>query len=174
MRSLAKRFRDCLIVASSVGLLVFGSGCGNRSTPPGPSTLVASAPGMSCTYIYWKEGLRVLLVDDAKGTHHSEGHGSSSNPVFTEKGGAGPGDGVGYKWQAETKDGTTATFRIDGKEYDLTEGTVFAVKDKGGRVEVRQLTRDLIVLPFDADACRNFVRKDAEIREIFGAGDAPP
>ena len=73
--------------------------------------------------------------------------------------------GVGYKRRK------TATFKIDGKEFDLTKGAVFVLKAKGDRVEVQQLNRDLAAITFDADACREFLKKDAEIQKIFGMGD---
>jgi hypothetical protein len=173
MRPTNQRLRHCLLVAGGVSLLVFALGCSvSRSTPPGASTITSSTSGMSFTFLQWKEGLRLLLVDDVKGSHHSSGGGSSNNPVHTEKGGAGTADGRGYQWHLETTDGKTAKFRINGNEFDLTKGTLFALKAKGEQVEVQQLVRDLAGIPFDAEGCKEFLKKDAEIQKIFAAGDA--
>jgi hypothetical protein len=166
--------RRCLLGTASLGLVIFVLGCSPRSTPPGPNTIGSSAPGLSFTFLQWKEGLMLLLVDDIHlGSHHEGGSGSTNNPVFSESGSAASADGRGYKWQLETTDGKAATFRIDGKEYDLSQGGVFVFQRKADKVEVHQMKRDLSAVPFDTEGCREFLKKDAEILEALGAGDLP-
>ncbi len=86
---------------------------------------------------------------------------------------AGSPDTGGYKCQLETTDGKSADYRINGKEYDLTNGTLFVIKAKGKQIEVHQLKRDLTKIPFDAADCKGPIEKDAEIRKLLGLGDLP-
>ena len=60
---------------------------------------------------------------------------------------------------------------MNGKEYDLSKGTLFVIKAKGEQVEVHQLKRDLTTIPFDANDCREPLQEDAEIRKLLGLGD---
>lgn len=113
----------------------------------------------------------VLFVDDVKGFHNSHGSGSTDSPVHISTVSAGSPDAGGYKCQLETKDGKVATCRINGKEYDLANGTLLVIKNKGQQVEVHQLKRDLTKFPFDAQDCRDPIQKDSEIRKLLELGD---
>jgi len=115
----------------------------------------------------------VLFVDDIKGGHSSEGSGSTHNPVHTTIVSATSPDTGGYECQLETKDGKSATCRINGKTLDLSNGALFVIKAKKEQVEVHQLKRDLTTIPFDNEDCREPVQKDAEIRKLLGLGDLP-
>jgi len=172
MNPCKEHLRLCFIASIGIALVICLVGCGTRTTPPGPTTIGTSAPGMSITFLRWKEGLMVLFVDNVKGSHRSGGSGSTDNPVHTATVSAGPETG-GYKCQIETKDGKSATCRINGKEYDLSKGTLFVIKAKGEQVEVHQLKRDLTAIPFDADGCREPLQKDAEIRNLLELGELP-
>lgn len=173
MSSCARYLGLYLLLCGGVGLAISACGCGMRTTPPGPATIGTSAPGMNIKFLRWKEGLMVLFVDDVKGNHSSHGAGSTNNPVHSESGSAGSAGAGGYQWQLETADGKSATCRINGKEYDLSKGALFVIKAKGEQVEVHQLQRDLSTIPFDADGCREPLRKDAEILKNLGLGDFP-
>src|SRR5262245_49289666 len=157
----------------SFTLLVGGAGCGLRATPPGAGTLTTSGPGMSITYLRWDQGLRVLFVDDVPGQHGSHGTSSTANPVATSTVSAGSLDAGGYQGQLQTRDGKSANCRINGKEYDLSQGALFVIKAQGQQVEVHQLQRDLTAIPFDAEGCREPLEKDPEIRKLLGLGDLP-
>ena len=173
MNPCKEHLRLCFIASIGIALVISLVGCSTRTSPPGASTIGTSAPGMSIAFLRWKEGLIVLFVDDVKGIHGSGGSGSTENPVGTTTVSAGPETG-GYRCRIETKDGKSATCRINGKEYDLSKGTLFVIKAKGEQVEVHQLKRDLTAIPFDADGCREPLQKDAEIRKVLGTdpGDA--
>jgi hypothetical protein len=172
--SLSKEhLRLCLIAPIGVALIIFLSGCGTRSTPPGASRIGTSAPGMNIAFLRWKEGLIVLFVDDVNGGHRSGGSGSTSNPVHTSTVSAGSPDAGGYECQLETEDGKLADCHINGKKYDLSNGTLFVIKSKGEQVEVHQLKRDLTKNPFDPNDCRDPIEKDIEIRKLLGLGDLP-
>ncbi len=173
MRSFAVVQPRRLIVFIGVALIISVVGCGTGTTPPGADTLYTSAPGMNIVYLRWKEGLTVLFVDDVKGGHSSGGSGSTDNPVYTKIVSAGSPDSGGYKCQLETKDGKSAICGINGKDYDLSKGTLFVIKAKGEQVEVYQLKRDLTKIPFDTHDCKDPIEKDAEIRKLLGLGDLP-
>ncbi len=75
--------------------------------------------------------------------------------------------------QLETKDGKSATCRINGKTLDLSNGALFVIKAKKEQVEVHQLKRDLTTIPFERDDCKESLQKDAEIRKLLDLGDLP-
>ena len=127
-----------------------------------------SAPGMNIKMLQWKEGLTVLFVDDSKGMHSSKGSSSTASPVHTSTGSAGTPETGGYNWQLDATEGKTATCKINGKEYDLTQGTVFVIKSRGNVADVHQLKRDLSG-PLNTER----IEKDAEIRKLLGLPDAP-
>src|ERR1051325_3905651 len=73
----------CLLVSAGI-LVVSLSACSHApSTPPGPTMIGTSAPGMNIKMLQWKEGLTVLFVDDSKGMHSSKGSSSTASPVHT-------------------------------------------------------------------------------------------
>jgi hypothetical protein len=160
-------------VFAGFGLLLCLSGCGKRSTPPAPSTIITSAPGLKITFLRWKEGLMVLFVDNVKGSPHSGGSGSTDSPVHTASGSVGNVDAGGYQWQLEATGGKSANCRINGKDYDLSKGGLFVITTKGEQAEVNQLKRDLSTIPFDTDRCREPLVKDVEIRKALGLDDRP-
>jgi hypothetical protein len=173
MRSFLARLPSGLLVCLGIALLASGTGCGPKTTPPGASVIGTSAPGMNIQFLRWKEGLIVLFVDDVKGSHSSHGSGSTDNPVHTSTVSAGSEDAGGYQCVLETKDGKSANCRINGKDCDLSKGTLFVIKAKGDQVEVHQLKRDLTTIPFEVDGCKEPLEKDAEIRKLLGLGDLP-
>ncbi len=173
MSLLKEHLRPWLVVSLGFGLVISVAGCGARTTPPGASTISTSAHGMNITFLRWEEGLMVLFVDDVKGRHSSGGSGSTDNPVHTATVSAGSPNTGGYKCQLETKDGKLANCRINGEDYDLSNGTLFVIKAKGEQVEMHQLKRDLTKIPFDAGDCKGPIEKDADIRKLLGLSDLP-
>ncbi len=156
-----------------IALIVSSTGCGTRATPPGESTISTVASGMNIRFLKWTEGLMVLFVDDVNGPHTSSGSRSTENPVNTSIVSAGAPDAGGYTCLLETKDGKLADCFINEKAYDLSNGTLFVIKQKGERIEVHQLKRDLSRIPFDAKDCRDPIQKDVEIRKLLDLGDFP-
>jgi hypothetical protein len=143
------------------------------SAQPGYDQLVSSRPDV--TYLKWKEGASLLLVDDIflGGSHHSGGSGSTNNPIYSGSGSAKAADGGAYKWQVETTDGKAVKFSIDGKEYDLSKGSLFVMKVKGDKTEVHQLKRDLSTIPFDTRKCEEALKKDAEVMKLLSPAELP-
>jgi hypothetical protein len=163
-----------LLLTALLGGLVLVGGCTPRTTPPGPATLSSSGRDLTFTYLQWPQGLTVLLVDDIQpGDHHSHGDGSTSNPVWTESGSASALTGRGYSWQLKTADGKTATFHLDGQDYDLAKGGLFVIRTKGEQVQVHQRQQDLATIPFDVQGCQEHLEKDPEVKKLLGAGDPP-
>ena len=176
MRSLAVSLRYCFVLTVSIGLLVAESGCWirGRQMPTGHSSTSGWVPELKAEsgdshptfhIVKWKQGLTLIRVDDITGLEHSEMDfyqcfGSASNER-----------GARYTWRLYTPDGRRATFRIDDKQYDLSEGALFVIKAKVDKVEVHQLNRDLGALPFDSAVIGEFLKNDAEVQKIFGVQD---
>jgi hypothetical protein len=173
MNLLTYNYHRYLCKMICAALIVSSTGCGTRTTPPGAAMIGTSAPGMNISFLRWTEGLMVLFVDDVKGHHSASGSGSTEDPVHTSTVSAGAPDVGGYTCLLETKDGKLADCFINGKAYDLSNGTLFVIKQKGERIEVHQLKRDLSKIPFDAKDCRDPIQKDVEIRKLLHLGDFP-
>lgn len=154
---------------AAVCVLTAVFGCTPKSTPPGGGSIVSSGTGFNFTYLQWKEGLSLILVDDLRGGHGSRGSSSSGSPTYVASGYSG-NDGHGYKWHLETSDGKSATFKIGDSNYDLNNGTLFVIKSKEGKIEVHQLKRDMSTIPYDADKCREALTNDAEVQKLLGRG----
>jgi hypothetical protein len=153
-----------LVLTASAFVLC--GGCQPKSTVAGPGMLTSSGSGVSFTYLKWDSGQRILLVDNVTGGGRgSTSTSTTSDPLNHSKGYAGP-DGAGYKWTCDSN-ATTMTFKIDGKEYDLANGSLFVIKAKDGATEVHQVKRDLNTIPYDADQCRQAIEKDEEIQKIL-------
>jgi hypothetical protein len=165
MPAIAKPIGRCFFVIA-VALAI--SGCRPyASTPPGAGIVSSTGTGFNFTFLKWNEGLRLLLVDDVKGSHHAGGSGSSSDPVYTARGASGVEGQGGYHWQIGSKDGKSGNFRLNGKEYDLAKGALFVIKANGNEIEVHQFDRDLSAIPHDANKCREHLEKDAEVQKIL-------
>ncbi len=66
----------------------------------------------------------------------------------------------------ETKDGKTGRVTLDGKEFDLADGTLFLVSARRG-YRVKQLKRDMTRFQEGRELFLDFSKNDAEIREFF-------
>lgn len=146
------------------------SGC-VRSTPPGASTAAGEVGDGAYTFMQWNEGLTILIWDDITGSHSNHGSGSSSDPVFRQSGQAESPDGRSYSYQVETEDGITARFTIDGKAFDLSQGTLFLVKTRGAEASVQQLSRDISELSFTNEAFRKMAQSDPDVAALIGNGE---
>jgi hypothetical protein len=69
----------------------------------------------------------MICSDIGAGTTSSKD--SISGPPWVRKveGFASSKDGRRFDWQLETSDGRTVKCLVDGKEYDLAQGTLFLV-----------------------------------------------
>jgi hypothetical protein len=171
-----------LVAAAALVTLVPMGGCWTRSPPSEPREISGEVPELKATSKYlspefkllrWSEGLNLLVVDALgfrvrvamsgrmrAGFYHCEGSAENSERY-----------GSGYKWELDTPDGKRATFKFGGKEYDLSEGTLFVIKANGDNVEVRQLNRHLPALAFDKRVIAEYLKNDSEVRKIVGVKD---
>jgi len=170
MRHVPWSLRSFVLVVLA-GALVAVAGCQPESTIGGPAMLTSSGSGISFTYLKWDSGRRILLVDDIGGGRGSSSSSSSSDPLSHSKGYAGKEGAPNYKWTCDAND-TSATFKIDGTEYDLANGALFVVKAKDGKIEVHQLKRDLSAILYEAEGCRQAIEKDVEIQKLLKGGEA--
>ncbi len=146
------------------------SGC-TRSTPPGASTTGGVVGEGAYTFMQWNEGLTILIWDDITGSHSNHGSGSSSDPVFRQSGQAESPDGRNYSYQVETEDGVTARFTIDGKEFDLSQGTLFLVKTRGADTVVQQLSRDISGISSTDAAFRKMAQSDPDVAALISSAE---
>ena len=147
-------------------LLVSAAGC-QKSTPPGPDVAYDTIGNTNCTLLAWKEGLRVNLWFDFTGNFHSNGSGSTSDPIYKETGYAQAADGRQVNWQIETADGKSATFSIAGQPYDLAKGALFLVTTQGGKTQVQQLSFDLSKLPAVHESCQTVADSSPDVSSFI-------
>jgi hypothetical protein len=110
----------------------------------------------------------MFCADVQHGT--SGGGGGTAGPLYKEQGFIAAPDGRRFDYQLETRDGRSLQCRLNGEEYDLSQGALFLVKTKGGRTEVEQLRRDLSTVQPDPESCKDFVRKDPAVSQFLGTG----
>jgi hypothetical protein len=157
--------RNLFCMSAGLAILIALAGCSGKSTPPGASFVygqvdVPEGFGGSFTAWRWNEGLTILLLDDIEAGHESSGAGSTESPIWRGQGGAVAADGRQVSWRAETTDGKTASFSIDGHAYDLAQGTLFLIRARGGRMSVLQQKRDLAGRCTDSEDCQLWLKSD--------------
>jgi len=156
-----------LLVTLAPLVVVILSGCAVKSTPPGPNAVGGRLENVTYTLLQWPEGLTVMIWDDIDGTHSNEGSGSTSDPVFKQRGRAQAADGRGYEYQLETTDGKTAHFSIDGQEYELLQGTLFLIKTGDGETQIQQLDHDLSGVVPTNQGCEAFALENSEVARFM-------
>lgn len=150
----------------TLAFLATVSGC-QRTTPPGADVVYARIEETSYTFLHWKEGLRVMIWYDITENVGSHGSGSTSDPIHREEGYASASDGRRVDWWLETTDGQTATFSMNGQQYDLSRGGLFLVTTKGAGIQVRQLNRDLSAIPPTVEGCETFAQSDPDVSSFI-------
>lgn len=108
-----------------------------------------------------------MIWDDMAGAQASGGSGSTSDPVFRQRGRAESRDGRSYEYTFETTDGKTADFSIDGQEYALSQGTLFLIKTTGGETQIQQLDHDLSEIVPTNEGCEAFARDNPEVAQFI-------
>jgi hypothetical protein len=152
--------------------LMVSNGCSRQGAAPDPPA--GYSLGMTNGIIifrHWKDGPAFMICADVVGGHSSQGSQSQSGPSghsYTDKGRISAPDGRRFDWQAQTSDGRSIRFLLDGKEYDLSKGSLFLVKTKEGKTEVEQLSKDLSAVQADSKSVEEFARKDAAVSKLLG------
>ena len=144
---------------------IFGGCSKPKSIPPGPqSSFGVVQEDFHCTYLRWDEGLAIMLVDRLN-NHTGQGSSSTEDALHLHRGSSTGEDGSSYDWDLATKDGRTASIRIDGTPYDLAKGTVFAVEVADEEVIVHQIDKDLSKIGSGIEKCSEFIRSNPDILE---------
>jgi hypothetical protein len=171
----------CPILAGTLFLL----GCGGPTPPQGSGTgfvawerfkEINPKAGINkahANYGVWKDdGLVFLILTDFVGSSrdHSSGKGTGSDKY---EGRHKATDGQKVEWQCETADGKTGKMIINGSSYELAEGSLFLDSTRGGKVEVRQVQRDLLKVKPDQESVEKLLNEDADVGS-FSAEKAKP
>jgi hypothetical protein len=151
-----------------------GSGAGNiaweRFKDVCPKAGIEKA---QASFGIWKEGgLAFLIVTDFVGSSRDRGSGKGVGPEKYE-GQQKARDGRKVEYQCETADGKTGTMTINGSSYQLAKGSMFLVSTRGGKVEVRQVKRDLLKVKPDQEAVEKLLKDDADVASFFAEKAKP-
>src|SRR5262249_46814913 len=121
----------------------------------------------------WKEGgLAFLILTDFVGSSRDRGSGKGVGPEKYE-GQQKARDGRKVEYQCETADGKTGTMTINGSSYELAKGSMFLVSTRGGKVEVRQVKRDLLKVALDQESVEKLLRGNADVASFFAEKAKP-
>lgn len=110
------------------------------------ASMLTGGGGMSMgetnvSYVHSGDRIVLLIWNDAPGPSGSESGSvfftSSAKGFFT----SADGKRINWGWKAPKDRG--GDFQIDGKPFDLADGTLLLVSTKGGQVRVTQLDVDL-------------------------------
>ena len=154
------------LVAVSLFFCVTIAGCGSGTTPPGPSSSYGVVEGNThFQFLLWEEGLAIMIVDTMMVKHHSNGHGSTRDPVYRQTGSAQSKAGDRYDWEIETTDGRTATLKINSVEYEIAKGAVFVIQMNDKKPMVDQLDLDVSKLSDIAD-CQAFIKENRDALKL--------
>lgn len=161
-------------------LLLTVVACAPRTAAPGADAAAGAVDGTGYRFMRWQEGLAIMIWYDFRGdsgsSSTSSGGGLSGPPTYTIHGYAESEDGERFEWEVETTDGKTARFRLDGKPYDLSRGTLFLVRIEDGRADVTRLERDLSGVEPNHASIAAFARGDPDLAPFIGERPAasPP
>jgi len=161
-----KRWSGSIIV-----LVLLIVGCWQSSPPLQPDEPVISSEKDGTVFFHrWRAGPTVMICCDIVGGRCEIGNSTSGSPlVLKVEGNASAKDGRRLDWKLETSDGRSIKCWVNGKEYDISKGSLFLVKTKGGKMQVEQLNRDLSGIQADEESCRRFVRTDPAMSKLLGA-----
>ena len=140
--------RPLKVIAFAIFLVSFVgmAGCTGNSggLPPKPESVYGETnQNQHFTFLVWKNGLRVLVVDDFRGPINRKSDfslGDDSPYVFGEN---VKTEEVEMSWTMQTNDGRTGRFTMDGDEYDLTNGSVFVARQGVDGFVVEQINADV-------------------------------
>jgi len=145
---------------------LFGFVFSKGPAPPGADAAAGTVGQASYVLLQWEEGLAAMIWHDFSAS--SRGSGSTSDPIYRYRGYAESPGGHRFDWEAQTADGKTALFDIDGTRYDLTAGRLFIVTTQDGATLVRQLDRDLSSVQTNRESIVAFAKSDPDVAEFTG------
>jgi hypothetical protein len=109
------------------------------------------------------DGVRLVLWSDTSLSSHGSG---TVRRTFVDGHFTGAA-GRSVEYLCETTDGRTARIEIDGKMFDLSQGSLFLVSTQQEKPRVAQLAQDTTNFPNEAGALREFALANAEISKFF-------
>jgi hypothetical protein len=172
------------ISTTGVALLlsVVGTGC-NRGPatdriislggPTGSSTWFYApdggppVPGIDEGSAYYAGRLFLVWTDSPRGT--SAGGSTGGPDGFRADGGFTTRDGRRVPFECTSPDGKGGRVVIDGAAYDLAGGRLFLVATGVGKVQVKQLSKDLAGFRLESPDFRSLARGEPEVAAFFQA-----
>jgi hypothetical protein len=157
-------------------LLLSSSGCGRQAragkVPPLPTGSFCAEinRGTMCFY-RWSDKLAVMICADVHGSMRTMGSFSGPPSVRKSEGSVSAQDGRKLDWLLEEIEGQKIRCRVNDKEFDLDQGTLFLVKTKGNETEVEQLSQDLSEVKSEIESFKEFARKNPAIGKLIELGD---
>jgi hypothetical protein len=151
-------------------LLAVG-GCVSIPASPDADVLAGIYRETGFEFLHWNEGLAIMIWHDFVGTSAvistDERELTPDNALYSVRGYAESRQGRRFDWEVRTRDGETAEFWIDGKRYDLADGSLFLVTGGTYGTEVTQLARDLSGVRPVYESCVAFAEEDRDVRRLF-------
>ena len=158
-------WRNNLCYGILVLALLILSACQSK-TPPGSNVFSNTIQDAGCTFLVWKEGLRLMLWVDMTGSSGTHSSSSTDDPMFRQTGYAQAADGRRIEWQLATANGRTATFKIGDQPFDLAQGTLFLITTTQGSPQVQQLQYELAALPSAPSSCERVATDNAAVKHF--------
>ncbi|MCX7044416.1 MAG: hypothetical protein NTX50_02880 [Candidatus Sumerlaeota bacterium] len=155
-------------VSFSFGFFAICGGCGKMGIETFPSSWRESREKGGFVFSRWKEGLAIMVCYDVVVRKQESGQIASLYATRKHIWKIN-GNGQEFGWQVQTRDGQTAKFTLDGRDYDLAKGALFLVKTESGRTQVQQLNHDLSGARPTSDSLNVFIEKDPDVLKFLGA-----
>lgn len=158
-RLLKVRIIFCTILGFTI------AACSVASTPPRPEIIPGVYMQSGFEFYRWNEGLTVMLWHD--GIKSSGCESSTRQQNFAMQCFAVSEDGQRFNWNLETGEGENAKFSISDQSYDLTNGSLFIIRNSTDGLSVTQLCRDLSKVAVNAEGVTEFGLSDSTVRDFI-------
>jgi hypothetical protein len=132
----------------------------------------AHMDGLHFAMTKFQGGLTVMVVDRLNGSSHVAGKSDTQQSVTTAR--VTTPNGPDLEWRLASRDGHNGELQINGRDFDLAQGTLFVLEARGNEIEVHQLQHDLTGLACNIPAATAFVNEHRdELDPLTGAAAAP-
>jgi hypothetical protein len=155
------------------GLALFAmlgaSGCRNQNVTISPLPAgFCYGEGEGIIVVYqWKDGPVAVICADVGGSSSIGSSFSGPPPVWSAKGTVDAKDGRQFDWLFESTDGKPIKYHVAGQEFDISKGTLFLVRTRGGKTEVEQINRDVSAVQPTAESCKEFAAKNPDVAKLL-------
>lgn len=166
------RITNAFWIAQLLAIFLGLSACAGKTTPPGANILFGTlitpeGSGGSYTFLQWKEGLSISIIDDSQGGHENSGSGSTEDPVWRGQGSIRSENGQDISWRVETTDGKTAKLFINEQSYDLAQGTLFLIKTNSESPQIMQHQSRHNAICSDDESCQQLLKQDPAVLQFI-------